>query len=141
MKRLTLLFAGIIAIAVSASAQQTIGNGQVSGSFESSSIVYTPDNKIGPLKDSQGNLVDDKFGSNNYIKVDYANGRFSAGVQMNAFLPALVGYDAYQDGYKFYLASKYIQWRDKNFEILVGDIFDQFGMVLSSVLSRIVSSV
>ena len=127
MKRLTLLFAGIIAIAVSASAQQTIGNGQVSGSFESSSIVYTPDNKIGPLEDSQGNLVDDKFGSNNYIKVDYANGRFSAGVQMNAFLPALVGYDAYQDGYKFYLASKYIQWRDKNFEILVGDIFDQFG--------------
>ncbi len=119
MKRLTLLVAGILAFATSVSAQQVVGNGQVSGSIESSSIYYTPDKKI--------ERPEDHFGSNNYIKVDYANGRFSAGIQMNAFLPALVGYDAYKDGYKFYLASKYIQWRDKNFEVLVGDIYDQFG--------------
>jgi hypothetical protein len=119
MKRLTLIFAGILALTLSASAQKVIGNGQISGSFESSSVYYTPDKKI--------DRPDDHFGSNNYLKVDYTNGRFSAGVQMNAFLPALVGYDAYMDGYKFYLASKYVQWRDKNFEILVGDIFDQFG--------------
>ena len=126
MRRLTLSLVALAAVAISASAQQVIGNGQVSGSFESSSIVYTPDNKIGPLQDAQGDFVDDRFGSNNYIKVDYANGRFSAGVQMNAYLPALVGYEAYK-GYKFYLASKYIQWRDKNYEILVGDIYDQLG--------------
>ena len=126
MRRLTLSLVALAAVALSASAQQAIGNGQVSGSFESSSIVYTPDNKIGPLQDAQGDFVDDRFGSNNYIKVDYANGRFSAGVQMNAYLPALVGYEAYK-GYKFYLASKYIQWRDKNYEILVGDIYDQLG--------------
>ena len=119
MKRLTLLVAGIFALATSASAQKAIGEGQVSGSLESSSIYYSPDKKV--------ERPEDHFGSNNYLKVDYANGRFSAGIQMNAFLPALVGYDAYQDGYKFYLASKYIQWRDKNFEVLVGDIFDQFG--------------
>ena len=124
MKRLTLLVAGILAFATSASAQQVLGNGQVSGSIESSSIYYAPD-KNGYTDDLP--RPDDKFGSNNYIKVDYSNGRFSAGVQVNAFLPALVGYDAYKDGYKFYLASKYIQWRDKNFEILVGDIFDQYG--------------
>ncbi len=118
MKRLTLLFVGI-ALTLSASAQKVLGNGQVSGSFDSSSVYYTPDKKIA--------RPDDHFGSNNYIKVDYANGRFSAGVQMNAYLPALVGYDALADGYKFYLASKYIQWRDKNFDILVGDIFDQYG--------------
>ena len=108
-----------IALTLSASAQKVLGNGQVSGSFDSSSVYYTPDKKIA--------RPDDHFGSNNYIKVDYANGRFSAGVQMNAYLPALVGYDALADGYKFYLASKYIQWRDKNFDILVGDIFDQYG--------------
>ncbi len=119
MKRLTLLVAGFIALATSVSAQQVFGNGQVSGSIESSSIYYSPDKKI--------ERPDDHFGSNNYIKVDYASGRFSAGIQMNAFMPALVGYDAYMDGYKFYLASKYIQWRDKNFEVLVGDIFDQYG--------------
>lgn len=119
MKRLTLIFAVALATIGTASAQQVLGNGQVSGSLESSSIYYTPDKKI--------ERPEDHFGSNNYIKVDYANGRFSAGIQMNAFLPALVGYEELASGYKFYLASKYIQWRDKNFEILVGDIFDQFG--------------
>jgi len=118
MKRLTLLLVGV-ALTLSVSAQKVVGNGQVSGSLESSSIYYAPDKKI--------ERPDDHFGSNNYIKVDYSNGRFSAGVQMNAFLPALVGYEELADGYKFYLASKYIQWRDKNFEILVGNIFDQYG--------------
>ena len=119
MRKLTLLFAALASVAVSASAQKVIGDGQVSGSLESSSIYYTPDTKIA--------RPEDHFGSNNYLKVDYSNGRFSAGIQMNAFLPALVGYEELADGYKFYLASKYVQWRDKNFEILVGDIFDQFG--------------
>ncbi len=119
MKRLTLLVAGVLAFATSVSAQKVLGNGQISGSLESNSIYYTPDKKI--------DRPEDHFGSNNYIKVDYSNGRFSAGVQMNAFLPALVGYEELADGYKFYLASKYIQWNDKNFEILVGDIFDQYG--------------
>ncbi len=110
---------GIGLITLSASAQKAVGSGQVSGSVESSSILYTPDKKI--------ERPEDRFGSNNYIKVDYSNGRFSAGVQMNAYLPALIGYEELADGYKFYLASKYIEWRDKNFEFLVGDIFDQYG--------------
>ena len=119
MKRLTLFIVGIVAFTASVSAQQKLGNGQVSGSFESSSIYYAPDKKIA--------RPEDHFGSNNFIKVDYLSGRFSAGIQMNAFLPALVGYEELADGYKFYLASKYIQWRDDNYEILVGDIFDQYG--------------
>ena len=119
MKRLTFIIASVLAFATSASAQQVVGNGQVSGSLESSSIYYTSDKKTTRPEDS--------FGSNNYLKVDYINGRFSAGVQMNAFLPALIGYENLAGGYKFYLASKYVQWRDKNFDILVGDIFEQFG--------------
>ena len=124
MKRLTLFVAGVLALAASASAQQVLGNGQVSGSLESSSIYYTPDNRIYTEDKPR---PEDRFGSNNYLKVDYSNGRFSAGIQMNAYLPALVGYEELADGYKFYLASKYVQWRDKNYEILVGDIFDQYG--------------
>ena len=119
MRRFSILVTALLALSTSVSAQQVLGNGQVSGSFESSSIYYAPDKKIA--------RPEDHFGSNNYIKVDYSNGRFSAGVQMNAFLPALVGYEELADGYKFYLASKYIQWNDDNFEILVGDIFDQYG--------------
>lgn len=119
MKRFLLIAAGLC-ILTTASAQKKIGSGTISGSFESQSIGYLNDKKF-------GNAPEDKFGSNNYIKVDYMNGRFSAGIQLNAFLPALQGYEDLADGFKFYLASKYIQWSDKNFEVLVGDIFDQYG--------------
>ncbi len=119
MRRLLLIALGL-ALCTSAVAQKRIGKGQVSGSFESQSIGYLDDKALGAAPD-------DHFGSNNYIKVDYMNGRFSAGIQCNAFLPVLQGYEDLADGFKFYLASKYIQWRDKNFEVLVGDIYDQYG--------------
>ena len=124
MKRLTLLVAGFLAFATSVSAQKAVGDGQVTGSIESSSIYYTPD-KRGYTEESP--RPEDRFGSNNYLKVDYMSGRFTAGIQANAYLPVLVGYEDLADGYKFYLASKYIQWRDKDFEVLVGDIYDQLG--------------
>ena len=119
MRRTLLIVLGLC-LCTAAVAQKKIGNGQVSGSFESQSIGYLNDKAL-------GEAPEDHFGSNNYIKADYMNGRFSAGIQCNAFLPALQGYDDLADGFKFYLASKYIQWRDKNFEVLVGDIFDQYG--------------
>ena len=129
MKRLALLVVACAAVGT-LSAQKVVGNGQVSGSLESSSIYYMKDQKV--------ERPDDHFGSNNYLKVDYTNGHFSAGVQLNAFLPALVGYENLADGYKFYLASKYVQWKDRNFEILVGDVFDQFGsgLILRSYEDR-----
>ena len=99
MKRfLTTILLATFAIAP-AVAQKQIGSGQVSGSFESTSIYYLNDKKL-------GDAPEDQFGSNNYMKVDYANGRFSAGIQANAFLPVLQGYDDLAGGYKFYLASK-----------------------------------
>ena len=120
MKRfLATILLGLCAVAP-AVAQKQIGEGQVSGSLESTSIYYMNDKKL-------GKAPEDQFGSNNYMKVDYANGRFSAGIQANAFLPVLQGYNDYIGGKQFYLASKYIQWTDKNFEVLVGDIFDQYG--------------
>ena len=119
MRFLATILLALVAI-TPAVAQKKVGNGQVSGSFESTSIGYVNDKRLDAAPE-------DHFGSNNYMKVDYANGRFSAGIQANAFLPVLQGYEDLADGYKFYLASKYIQWRDKNYEILVGDIFDQYG--------------
>ena len=119
MKRIILMLAGVCA-AWSVAAQSHDDRGQVSGSFESNTIYYMDDTKI-------GETPEDRFGSNNYLKVDYANGRFSAGIQANAFLPVLQGYEDLATGHKFYLASKYIQWQDENYELMVGDIFDQLG--------------
>ena len=124
MKRfLTLLLAA--GCTVAAQAQIRLGDGQLTGSFETNTIYYVDDNGLGEA----GKAPKDHFGSNNYLKADYTYGRFSAGLQADAYLPALQGYEIGQQpgGHKFYLSSKYIQCHDKNFSVLVGDIFDQFG--------------
>lgn len=128
MKRLSISLALLFA-AAAAQAQIRVGDGQLSGSIESSNIYYMDDSGLA------GDASDDRFGSNSYLKVDYTLGRFSAGVQADAYLPALQGYDIsmYGAGRKFFLSSKYIQWQDRNFSVRVGDIFDQFG---SGILFR-----
>lgn len=121
MKRILSLIVCVCCVAV-ADAQIRLGDGQLTGSFETNTIVYVDDKGL-------GTAYDDHFGSNNYLKVDYTYKRFSAGIQVDAYLPALLGYElGEQDGaYRFCLSSKYIQWQDKNFEVLVGNVFDQFG--------------
>lgn len=125
MKKITLLLLGATC-ALSAGAQIRLGDGQLSGSFETNSIYYVDDAK---MTDVAGYAVpEDRFGSNNYLKLDYNYGRFSAGIQMEAYMPMLLGFNEIPDAFHgFKLASKYVQWQDENFGILVGDIYDQFG--------------
>ena len=52
--------------------------GYVTGSFETNTNVYHKDVR------TLATVPDGNFGSNNYLKVDYYNNRFSAGVQMEA---------------------------------------------------------
>ena len=131
MRRLFTTLLVSLLLAVPAMAQKMIGAGQVSGSLESTSIGYVNDKKLGATPE-------DHFGSNNYLKVDYANGRFSAGIQIDGYLPALYGYDVYRfsreeiedpKGKRLFggFLTKYIQWEDTNYGIRVGDIYDQFG--------------
>lgn len=122
MKRIFLLALGFAGCCGAAQAQIRLGDGQLTGSFETNTIGYFEDDGVKGMT-----TPPDHFGSNNYMKADYTYKKFSAGVQVDAYLPALQGYDGLQDGYKFYLSSKYIQWQDRNFEVLVGDIFDQLG--------------
>lgn len=125
MKKLMLLLLGA-ACALTAGAQIRMGDGQLSGSFETNTIYYAQDEKMVSVADYQ--LPSDRFGSNNYLKLDYNNGRFSAGIQMEAYMPMLLGFNDIPDAFHgFKLASKYVQWQDENFSILVGDIYDQFG--------------
>lgn len=118
----TLLF--LTGCILTASAQIQTDKGQLTGSFESNNIYYIKDNDL-----KAAVMPDDHFGSNNYLKLDYLLGRFSAGVQAEAYLPVLQGFDLgkFGDYRKFFLASKYAQWQDQNFFILVGNIYDQFG--------------
>lgn len=125
MKRILLVLTALVA-ALTASAQIQFGEkgGYMTIGLESNNILYVDDAKLGTTYPS-------KFGSNDYLKLDYVNGRFSVGVQGEAYLPALQGYDDLRnngfDKPKVMLASKYIQWQDTNYSVMVGDVYDQFG--------------
>ena len=124
MKRILLVLTALVA-ALSASAQIQFGEkgGYMTIGLESNNILYVDDAKLGK--------ANNRFGSNDYLKIDYVKGRFSVGVQGEAYLPALQGYDDLRNnGYdkpKVMLASKYIQWQDANYSVMVGDVYDQFG--------------
>ena len=135
MKKFLLLL-GVAATSIfaveEASAQIKAGEGQVSIALESNNSYYAPDKTlediglVAPEKRTRGD-----FGSNDYLKVDYNIGRFSAGVQVDGYLPAMYGYDFYdycQRDSKFNMfITKYVQWEDANWGVRLGDIYDQFG--------------
>lgn len=94
-------------------------NGYLTGSFESNDHFYVADevNRFTPDAD--------RFGSNNYLKLDYYNGNFSAGLQMEAYVPALIGYP--DDLTKYALSNIYVNWKDEDFQVTAGTFYDQFG--------------
>lgn len=83
--------------------------GYVSGGVESNSALYS----------------NSAFHSNNYLKLDYVRGRFSAGLQAEYYPNPLLGYDLSLKGVG--LPGKYMAWTDETFGITVGDFYDQFG--------------
>ena len=88
MKKFTIAVVALLS-AYAASAQINLGEkgGVISGSVESNNIVYFNDKALStPAPDTH-------FGSNDYIKVDYSVDRFSAGIQVETYLPALHGYE------------------------------------------------
>lgn len=113
---LTLFAAGV------ANAQVPVGNGLLSGSFETNTTWYVPDDAVYNLTNR---FPEDRIGSNNYLKLDYTLGKFSAGIQYELYAPALQGYDVrYKDSR---LTNKYVSWVDDNFSVTVGDFYDQYG--------------
>jgi hypothetical protein len=115
MKR-TIIILGLIVASSAAMAQD---NGYLTGSFESNNHLYVND----PANEFQS--ADDRFGSNNYLKFDYYKGAFSAGMQMEGYLPAQIGYPT--ELQKYALSNFYLNWRDDNFQVTAGTFYDQFG--------------
>ena len=121
MKKLTILFV-LSLLSVSAFAEQKEGEktkGRLTGSFETNSIFYVEDTKSGAL------APQDNFGSNNYLKLDYYQGKFSAGIQGEAYMPVLQGYPT--DLQRVALTNYYAQWTDDSFSVTAGTFYEQFG--------------
>lgn len=121
MKKLTILFVLSLA-SLAAFAEQREGEktkGRLTGSFETNSICYVEDTKTAAI------LPEDNFGSNNYLKLDYYHGKFSAGIQTEAYLPVLQGYPTELS--KVALSNFYAQWVDESFSVTAGTFYEQFG--------------
>ena len=86
--------------------------GYLTGSFETNDHYYFDDEKTGAI------AGDDRFGSNNYLKLDYYKDRFSAGVQMESYSPVLVGYPSDLRGAA--LTNYFVRWADDDFSITAG---------------------
>lgn len=101
--------------------------GRLSGSFETNSIWYVPDRTATPA---------DRFGSNNYLKLDYSIRNFTAGVQAELYAPVLQGFNPNLEKSK--VTGKFAGWSDGKFSITVGDFYEQFGagLVLRSYEDR-----
>lgn len=84
------------------------GYGRVSGGFQSD-VLWARDG----------------FYANNYLKLDYVLGRFSAGIQAEYYPSPLPGYG--QDLKGIGLPGKYLAWNDTLWSLTAGDFYDQFG--------------
>jgi len=115
MKKIIIFF-GLMAISSALMAQET---GYVTGSFETGNHLYVDDEV------NEFQSADDRFGSNNYLKVDYYKGNFSAGLQMESYMPAQIGYPTELN--KYALSNIYANWKDEDFQITAGTFYDQFG--------------
>jgi hypothetical protein len=96
-------------------------NGYFFGGLESNSQWLLDDDGI--------NFVspEDQFRSNNYVQLNYSLGKFTAGVQYEAYLPsALLGYSpVYDRGNN--IGTYYLNFKNETLDITGGYFYEQFG--------------
>ena len=85
LKRFTLA-AGLLALTAAAAFAQNEDRGSFSAGLETNTTYYFNDEKAGAI------APDGRMGSNNYLKMDYTWRGFYAGMQLESYLPPLLGY-------------------------------------------------
>ena len=101
--------------------------GRVSASLESLNHFYVDDeaNSFNLANSDFDYLNGRRYAANNYLKVDYYKGRLSAGIQLEGFFPATIGYPLSES--VLALSNAYVGWTDNNYSISVGTFYDQLG--------------
>lgn len=115
---------GLLVCAIAASpmvyGQIDVGGGTFSGGLESTTQWYQADDKL-DFEQPQ-----DPLRSNNYLRLDYNYGKFSAGLQYEAYLPtALLGYSDRLNDNK--IATYYVNYKGEDLDITAGNFYEQFG--------------
>lgn len=114
---------------LSAKAQDS---GYFYGDFESNSQWLQSDSKLG------FEAPDAQFRANNYFKLNYSYGNFTAGVQYESYQPqALLDYAPVLNG-EDGISNYYLKYQDETLNITAGYFYDQFGsgLILRSYEDR-----
>jgi len=114
----------ILFFSVSNSKAQSINQyikGHFNGSYENYSQYYMKDDKI------ITSLPSDRIGSNGFLKLDYNYGKFSTGIQLESYLPPILGFFAVPINNQSKIVNKYFKYTENKFSVQVGDFYEQFG--------------
>lgn len=96
-------------------------NGYFFGGLESNSQWLMPDDAIG------FEAPEDRFRANNYLQLNYSLGKFTAGVQYEAYLPtALLGYSDVWENQNG-IGTYYLNFKNETLDITGGYFYEQFG--------------
>ncbi len=115
MKKYFLIFSLLVSLQITAQQKW------FSGSFNSNSQYYVNDSKTGDFTE------DDKFRSNNYLKLDAFYKNFTFGIQIEGYAPqAILNYSPGYDK-EIGLSLFYANYKTKNLDVTVGNFYEQFG--------------
>lgn len=98
--------------------------GQVHGNFNFDGQLYNDDEAIG------ANALDQVFGANSWANLQFTKGTFQAGVRLESYEPALLGYPAGQAYRGSGIGYRYATWTIEDLEVTVGNFYEQFGQGL-----------
>jgi hypothetical protein len=98
--------------------------GQVHGNFNADAQLYSDDPEIGAEAPPQD------MGLNSWTNLQFTLGRFQAGVRLESYEPALLGYPAGQPYHGTGIGYRYATWSTEDLEITAGNFYEQFGQGL-----------
>jgi len=104
------------------SSQSFINNGQVHGNFQIDAQTYHVDEDVGISEEDIDGKV---FRFNGFGDIKYTNGRFSAGLRYEAYLPPLAGFDLNYEGNG--IPYWFVDYKGDQLQITAGNFYEQFG--------------
>lgn len=98
---------------------QNIGGGQIHGEFQTDFQYYLEDSLI------NAPLVKEKLLSNGYLNLVYTNQNLTMGVRYENYQNVMLGFDPRYKGSG--IPYRFAEYKHKDFEITVGNYYEQFG--------------
>ncbi|MBN1338441.1 MAG: hypothetical protein JXA03_03910 [Bacteroidales bacterium] len=120
--QVSLLWVILLTINHQAGAQNTAEGGIVRGNFQADIQSYEPNSEIGITADD---IKGEKIGMNAFGNFIYTNQNFTAGFRFESYLKPLVGFDKAYEGLG--IPYRFASYRKDQFEVTVGNFYDQFG--------------